>query len=132
MNNQGYLSFKAGGKNYYCHRFVYEVFNGSIKDGFVIDHIDRIKTNNSLSNLQAISQRENTKRGGTGKYSKNARPVRSFNTENNTEIVFQSINAAGMHFDICPSSVQKVAEGVYKTAFSKRFKNSIQFVYVGE
>ena len=62
VNNRGYLRFGAGKKNYYCHRIVYEAFNGLIKDGLVIDHKNGIKTDNCLENLQAISQKENTKK----------------------------------------------------------------------
>ena len=63
LNNHGYLLFTAGGKKkYLCHRIVYEAFNGLIEDGLVIDHINGIKTDNCLENLQAISQSENTKK----------------------------------------------------------------------
>ena len=54
--------FTAGKNNYYCHRIVYEAFNGLIKSGLVIDHKNGIKTDNCLENLQAISQSENTKK----------------------------------------------------------------------
>ncbi len=40
VNNHGYLQFSAGGRIYYVHRIVYEAFNGLIKDGCVIDHIN--------------------------------------------------------------------------------------------
>lgn len=44
--------------------------NGSSK-GLVVDHINNIKTDNSIDNLQLISQRENSskdKKNGTSKY----------------------------------------------------------------
>jgi hypothetical protein len=34
------------------HRFTWECFNGTIPDGIEIDHIDRVPTNNNLSNLR--------------------------------------------------------------------------------
>ena len=54
-NNQGYLMFGVGGKKYHIHRAVYETYNGPIRDGLIIDHIDSCPQNNKLSNLQAIT-----------------------------------------------------------------------------
>ena len=44
-----------GQKGYYVHRFVYECFNGLIPDGKVIDHVNNIKDDNRLCNLQLMS-----------------------------------------------------------------------------
>ncbi len=38
-----------------AHRFIYECFNDIITNDFEIDHIDRNKLNNNLSNLQLLS-----------------------------------------------------------------------------
>ena len=62
VSNAGYLIFTAGKKKYYCHRIIFECFYGLIIDGFVIDHIDSNPQNNSLSNLQAVTQSQNTKK----------------------------------------------------------------------
>ena len=51
VNNMGYLQFFVGKKRYYNHRIIYESFNGLIKDGYVIDHVDSDPQNNNLSNL---------------------------------------------------------------------------------
>jgi hypothetical protein len=129
INNQGYLCFGAGEKKYLCHRKIYEAFNGPIEDDLVIDHIDSNILNNRLSNLRAITQSENLKCGRSGRCSKQPRPIQSFDITTNEKRVFQSIYAAGKHFDINPSSVQKVAEGIYKTARSKESGNRIKFSY---
>ena len=121
VSNQGYLRFGAGGKMYLCHRIIYEAFNGLIKDDCVIDHVDSDPLNNSLENLQAISQSENTRKGKTGTCkSIGRRPVQSFDTVTQEKRIFQSMNAAGKHFDICMPSVRSVAEGKTKTALSKK------------
>lgn len=47
-------------KHYYIHRMVYCSFHNDWDlDGFVIDHIDANPKNNSLENLQKITQSEN-------------------------------------------------------------------------
>ena len=129
-NNMGYLIFNAGEKKYLCHRITYEAFYGLIKDGFVIDHIDSNPQNNSLENLQAVTQSENTKKGKTGKCSKQAKSVKSFDTTTHEEKIFQSMNAAGKYFDICVPSVQNVAEGIYQPGVSKKNGHRKQFSYI--
>jgi len=129
VNNMGYMQFTAGGKKYYNHRMIYQAFHGPIEDDLVIDHIDSNPLNNNLENLQAISQSENTKRGRTGENSKQPRPVISFDTVTHEKRVFQSMNAAGKHFDIQRFSIRCVAEGIYQTAISKKSGNRIKFSY---
>jgi len=46
-------------KRCYVHRLVWESFNGTIKDGYEIDHIDENKANNSLENLRLVTRHEN-------------------------------------------------------------------------
>ena len=59
-DKDGYIRCSHKGKNYYyLHRKVWEEANGPIPDGFMIDHIDRDKTNNSLDNLRLVTNRQN-------------------------------------------------------------------------
>jgi hypothetical protein len=44
------------------HRLVYMAWVGPIKKGLVIDHIDGVKTNNNINNLEAVTPKENSKR----------------------------------------------------------------------
>ena len=129
VNNQGYLRFTIGKKNYYNHRIIYQAFYGPIEDDLVIDHIDGNTLHNNLENLQAISQSENTKRGRTGENSKQPIPVISFDTVTHEKRVFHSMNAAGKYFDIQRFSIRCVAEGIYQTAISKKSGNRIKFSY---
>ena len=130
VNSHGYLLFGAGKKKYLCHRKVYECHKGLIKDGFVIDQIDSNPRNNALSNLQCITESENLRKGKNGKCSKQSKSIKSFDETTHEERIFQSMNAAGNYFDICTPSVRYVAENITKSAYSKRFKNRIQFSYI--
>jgi hypothetical protein len=49
-------------KQYRVHRFIYECIKGDIPKDKVIDHIDDIKTNNIISNLQVLSRGCNTRK----------------------------------------------------------------------
>ena len=63
-NSRGYLKITINDngkrKQFYNHRFIYECFHGQITDKRVVDHINNIKTDDRLDNLQLITQRENT------------------------------------------------------------------------
>ena len=61
-NGNGYLFFAIYGekrKNYYQHRFVYEVFKGKIPPHLEIDHINNNKTDNRIKNLQLLTHKQN-------------------------------------------------------------------------
>lgn len=62
-NGSGYLIVRLYRDNvkkrYYIHRLVYESFNGHIENNMEVDHIDNNKSNNSLSNLQLLTRKEN-------------------------------------------------------------------------
>ena len=65
MNKFGYLRFttyygKNNTKTHNVHRFVFECVNNRlIKDNYEIDHIDRNRKNNRISNLREVSRTTN-------------------------------------------------------------------------
>ena len=84
MTVNSYLTFKIFDKKliktktYYIHRFEWECVKGDIPEGFVIDHIDSVKTNNKIENLQLLTLEENVRKG-------NNKPIKSFNIKNNKQ-----------------------------------------------
>jgi hypothetical protein len=61
------LSKSGKQKTHPVHRLLYEAFIGKIPEDLVIDHIDRNRLNNSLSNLRLVTQDVNAKnRDGKG------------------------------------------------------------------
>lgn len=65
LDGRGYLSLllsKNGEvKNFRVHRLVAEHFVDGFNDGLQVNHIDGVKTNNNSSNLEWVSQSENSK-----------------------------------------------------------------------
>lgn len=54
-----YHLVKVNGKLTRIHRVVWELHNGKIPDGYVIDHIDQNKHNNKISNLRCVPKAYN-------------------------------------------------------------------------
>lgn len=50
----------VGGKTKGLHRMVFEAFVGEIPKGMQVNHIDGVKTNNHISNLEVCTPAENT------------------------------------------------------------------------
>jgi hypothetical protein len=58
----GYRQIAMNGKKLYEHRLVWEMHNGPIPDGMEIDHINRIRDDNRIENLQLLSHQDNLRR----------------------------------------------------------------------
>jgi hypothetical protein len=62
-NGNGYLALRAYVNNQskikYVHRMVYKYFVGELVDGMQINHIDFNRSNNTPSNLEQVTSRQN-------------------------------------------------------------------------
>ena len=129
--SSGYLNFTIYNKklekriNYYQHRFVYEVFRGPIPRRFEIDHINGIKTDNRLKNLQLLTHKQNAEKS-------NNRPIISTCIENGKERRFISIKKAAKELDINSTYISNICckRKSYKTATSKKDKKKYSFRYL--
>ena len=131
MTDQGYYQFKVNDKNlikpknYYIHRFEWECIKGVIPEGFVIDHIDSVKKNNKIQNLQLLTVSENNRKG-------NNKPIKSFNIKNKKQKNYESITSASLELDISFSIISNICRKVkyYKTVFSKKDGDRYSFEFL--
>lgn len=56
-----YYCVEINGTSYLAHRIIYELVNGKIPDGYIIDHVNRNTFDNSPKNLGAKRQLYNTR-----------------------------------------------------------------------
>ena len=59
--SRGYMTIKIDGKNYHIHRLMAATYLGHVGGGYrvVVDHVNGVKDDNRLENLQIISNRDN-------------------------------------------------------------------------
>ena len=131
VKSSGYLNFTIYDKklekriNYLQHRFVYEVFRGPIPRRFEIDHINGIKTDNRLKNLQLLTHKQNVEKS-------NNRPFISKCIENGKETRFISIKKAAIELDINSTYISNICckRKSYKSATSKKDGYKYSFIYL--
>ena len=124
---------------YYVHRFIYECFNGIIPDGKEIDHINNIRDDNRLFNLQLITPSENNKKAAkdrdytfVAKNNENRKCVKATNKNTNEVSYFNSMYSIQQHLGINAGIVKMVSEGVNncKSGVSKKDGCSYTFEYI--
>ena len=71
LKGNGYRILKIGGVKRLWSRFVYECFYGLIPEGLCIDHKNRNRTDNRISNLRLVTPSGNQNTEETAEYRKN-------------------------------------------------------------
>ena len=89
----GYLRISIENKQYSIHRLIWETFNGTIPEGYCIDHIDGNRANNSISNLRLTTQSENMKNAMKNGH-KGQTPVLQYDKEGNLIKEYKTIQEA--------------------------------------
>lgn len=109
INEKGYqrvhLCKDGKGKQFRVHRLVYEAFCGEIPSGMEVNHINEVKTDNRLENLNLLSRKDNVN-WGTGmergaksriNHPKRSKPVVGYDADENVVIAFPSTMEAQRH-----------------------------------
>lgn len=138
--NSGYLRVcvrkhgQSGQKKFQVHRFIWECFNGLIPDEKEIDHINNIRDDNRLCNLQLLTHQQNCKKMARSQDCKfkvgTAKCVKAININTNKKSYYSSIHAAQQHLGICRASISKICSGVRKSSLSMRDGDRYTFKYI--
>lgn len=115
------------------HRLIWTVVNGEIPDGMQVNHIDENKNNNSISNLNLMTPKENTNWGtrneragknvskalkGKYKYHKHPRSKVIIQFTNNGTLLrlWKCCKSASEKYNIPQSNISQCLTGNYKQA----------------
>lgn len=118
------LSKQSTKKAYLVHRLVWEAFNGQISENMQVNHINEIKSDNRLSNLNLMTAKENcnwgtrnerhTKKLINGKKSK---PVLQFDLNDNFIKEYPSIRQVYRELGFSYQNIYTCCKGRHKTAY---------------
>ena len=128
-NGNGYLFFAIfkkkleKRKNYYQHRFVYEVFKGPIPKCLEVDHRNSIRNDNRIKNLQLLTPTQNKQKSSN-------KPIISTCINTGKEKRFISIKEASEEKNIFASNISAICKGKNKTATSKKDGKKYKFRYL--
>ena len=127
LKNNGYLCFQIFEnktyKDYSLHRYVFETFKGEIPKGMHIDHCDNNRKNNSISNLQLLTPKENVRKSCCKK-------VYSLNLETKEKKIFDSLSQASEFYQIIISSITLNCQKKIKFCKSKKDGQRYKFSYL--
>ena len=118
-NGNGYLIFSYYNtklkktKNYYYHRFIYEVFNDIIPKFMEVDHRNGNKTDNRIKNLQLLTHKQNVEKSLN-------KPIISTCLQTGEERRFKSIKKASEELNIFESNISSICKNKNKTSKSKK------------
>ena len=128
-NQKGYLrvDFSNGngkGKTFYVHRLVCEAFHENLENKPCVNHIDENKTNNTASNLEWCTYKENINHG-----THNARAAKTksksigqYTTNGKLIKVWQSTMEVERQLGFDNGNISAAALGKYKTAYGYVWK----------
>ena len=127
-------------KKYSSHRFVYECFYGLIEKNKQINHINSVRVDNRIKNLEVVTPSENNKKSTVNKnynflkdIRKKPKSVLAVNLFSKEETNFKSLYSAGKMLGINSGHVKMICdEQKYcKTATSKINGQKYTFRYLG-
>ena len=140
---KGYMYFSARKhgcrkRKVFIHRFVWETFNGLIPEGKFIDHINDVRNDNRLQNLQLVTTQQNNNKAAKNidfsQLRKNRKCVKAVNIETEKVSYFSSIYCTQQHLGIDSSTIRAICEKLYcyKTSLSKKDGCRYKFEYAKE
>ena len=138
-NNSGYLTIHLSQdhkhKSFMAHRFIWECCNTIIPEGYEIDHINKIKTDNTIDNLRCITMQENRKYRDHTKIIQNAskaytlvRYIKAINRDTNDFNCFKSKSQCAKYFNISPALIYLIIENRIHTANTNMGKYYFEYI----
>ena len=107
-------------KTYRVHRLVWEAFNGQIPEGLQVNHINEVKTDNKLENLNLMTCKENTNYGTRNE--RISKPVLQFDLNDNFIKEYPSLTQVERELGFGQGNICNCCKGRCKTAYGYIWK----------
>ena len=106
-------------KKYFVHRLVWIAFNGQIPEGYEVNHINEVKSDNRLSNLNLMTHKENCNWGTRSERStkKRSKVVLQFTLDNILVKEFLSTIQIERELGFSCGNIVNCCKGRYKQAY---------------
>lgn len=133
MNSHGYyqvwLCKNSIQKFYIIHRLVWEAFNGSIPENMQVNHINEVKTDNRLENLNLMTAKENSNWGTRNERrvknlinGKRSKPVLQFTLDDILVKEYPSTKQVERELGFNQGHISACCKGKRKTAYGYKWK----------
>lgn len=115
LDHRGYLNVYLNKKRIRIHRLVAELFLDNPNKLPQVDHIDENKTNNTVHNLQWISNIDNNRKS-------KAKKLYTID-QNGNKVIFESQTQASFYFNIPQTTINRILRRIGKS------KRNIEIYY---
>lgn len=123
VNDNGYIRVYIQNKTYTLHRLVAITFIENLENKKQVNHIDGNKLNNTISNLELVTNKENQiHKFQIGLGNNFTRKITQYDLQMNKIKDFNSITEAGKELNIGKSNITGVLNNYRKTAGGFIFK----------
>lgn len=123
-DRQGYLKVNLCRNNiritYKVHRLVAEVFIPNPENKPQVNHINEIKNDNRMENLEWTTSKENINHGTRNQQV--SKPVNQYDLQWNLVAIYESLNEASRQTGVNQGNISAVCLGRYKTAGGFRWR----------
>lgn len=109
-------------KNAYAHRLVVEAFIRPMEKGEEVNHLDKNKKNNTLSNLEICTREENMRYSKDDIFAANAKKVYRYNLNGEYDKEYSSVLEASKDNNVNPSVIVYTCKGGQNMANKHYFR----------
>ena len=110
-------------KSVNVHRIIAETFIPKNNNSFIVNHKNHIKTDNRVSNLEWVTQKENVNQAiKKGLWKNNMKPVVEVDANGKIINKFRSVNECAEFYNTDSSLISRVCNGKAKAYKGKIFK----------
>jgi hypothetical protein len=116
-SSDGYAMMYLEGKMIYSHRWSYEYYNTAIPSKYIIDHLCRVRHCVNPNHLEAVTSKENTRRGDHSRMGWNNKE--KTHCPNNHEYSKENTYIKNKKYRVCATCAKEQSKNYYNKKVNK-------------